>query len=175
MLLNGKAVALLLKKLGRHLTILGARRMTWRRIHAEDPQALGTTVQNVVTVVILCLGFVYPYLLEWQVNSVFLPLDWTFWICWHTHTPICRHGVQELLTKFWAVVFRNFCTRPKIVNHVGVATQSVPLAVHQPNKSLQTCIIISTDFSLKFTNSYSSFGIYWIKFYILNAESCWLD
>jgi hypothetical protein len=75
MLLNGKAVALLLKKFGRHLTILGARRMTWRRIHAEDPQALGTTVQNVVTVVILCLGFVYPYLLEWQVNSVFLLLD----------------------------------------------------------------------------------------------------
>jgi hypothetical protein len=75
MMLNGKAIALLLKKFRRHLTILGAERMTWKRIHAEDPQALGTTVQNVVTVVIWCLGFVYPCLLEWQVNSVFLPLD----------------------------------------------------------------------------------------------------
>jgi len=35
--------------------------MTWKRIHAEDPQALDTTVQNVVTVVIWCLGFVYPW------------------------------------------------------------------------------------------------------------------
>jgi len=164
MMLNGKAIALLLKKCRRHLTILGVRKMTWKRIHAEDPQALGTTVQNVVTVVIWCLGFVYPCLLDWQFNSVFLPLDWTFWICWHTHThtPICRHGVQELLTKFWAVVFRIFCTWPKIVNHVGIATHSVPLAVHQPSKSLQTCIT-STDFRLKFTYTYSSFRVYYIK------------
>jgi hypothetical protein len=129
----------------------------------------------------LHLGFVYPCLLEWQVNSVFLPQDWTFWICWHTHThththpPICRHGVQELLTKFWAVVLRIFCTWPKIVNRVGVATQSVPLAVHQSSRSLQTCIITSTDFRLKFTNTYSRFGVYYIKFYILNAESYRLD
>jgi len=59
-----------------------------------------------------------------------------------------------------------FCTRPKTVNHVGVATHSVPLAVHQPSKSLQTCMITSTDFRLKFTNTYSSFGVYCI----LNAS-----
>jgi len=89
------------KRIRRHLTILGARRMTWKRIHAEDPQALGTTVQNVVTVVIWCLGFVYSCLLEWQFNSVFRPqAEHSEFVDTPTHTHVqiwCSGTIDKIL------------------------------------------------------------------------------
>jgi hypothetical protein len=41
------------------LRILGARRLTWSKVHTEDPQILGAATQNFVTKVTWCLGCVH--------------------------------------------------------------------------------------------------------------------
>ena len=42
-----------------HLKTLGARKVTW--FHTEDPEVLGTTVQNLVLLAIWRPGFVHPW------------------------------------------------------------------------------------------------------------------
>jgi hypothetical protein len=44
-----------------HLKILGARKITWITFQTEDKQVSNATVQNLVTTVIWCLGFVHQY------------------------------------------------------------------------------------------------------------------
>ena len=45
-----------------HFAILGARRVTWTTFRNGDPQVLGVTIQNVVTMPTLRPGFVQPCL-----------------------------------------------------------------------------------------------------------------
>jgi hypothetical protein len=48
-----------------HLKIPGARRMTWSKFHSEDPQTLGTTIQNLVTTVTWHPAIVHPCMTVW--------------------------------------------------------------------------------------------------------------
>jgi len=41
-------------KIGSHLRITGARRATWCKIHGQNPQILGTPVQDLIAMVTLC-------------------------------------------------------------------------------------------------------------------------
>jgi hypothetical protein len=43
-----------------HLKILSAKRVTWSKFHAEDPQILGATVQNLAALAIWRPVFLYP-------------------------------------------------------------------------------------------------------------------
>jgi len=43
------------------LKILGTRTVTWNKSHTEDPQILGTTIQNFVTMATSYLGFVHTW------------------------------------------------------------------------------------------------------------------
>jgi hypothetical protein len=49
------------KKHTRHPRILGARSMTWSKLHNESPQILGSTVHNSVAMASWCVGFFHPW------------------------------------------------------------------------------------------------------------------
>ena len=44
-----------------YFKILGTRRVTCSKFHTDDPQILGITIQNLVTHMTWCLGFVHPW------------------------------------------------------------------------------------------------------------------
>jgi len=50
------------QKFSNALKIPGARRLTYRQFHSEDPQTLGANVQNLFAWVTWRLGFVQPWL-----------------------------------------------------------------------------------------------------------------
>ena len=52
--------AQIFRKSRSHLKILGARRVIWSKLHREDPQILGATVQNVVAKATWHAGSVHP-------------------------------------------------------------------------------------------------------------------
>jgi len=53
-------VAQIVKKSRSHLNIFGARMVTWSKFLIEDPQILGTIVQNLITKVMWHPEFVHP-------------------------------------------------------------------------------------------------------------------
>jgi hypothetical protein len=48
-----------------HLKIVGTRRVIWRKLHTEDQQLLGATVQNSVSRVTWCPEFLQPCMILW--------------------------------------------------------------------------------------------------------------
>jgi len=44
-----------------HLKILGSRSVTWNKFNTENPQILGTSVQNLVVTAICRLAFAHPW------------------------------------------------------------------------------------------------------------------
>ena len=52
--------AQILQKSISHLKIVGTKTVTWRNFHTQDPQVLGTSVQNLVATENRCLVFDTP-------------------------------------------------------------------------------------------------------------------
>lgn len=52
-----------------HLKILRIRRLTWSKLRTENPQIWGTTVQNLVTMVTWCPGFVHLWTMSCKSKS----------------------------------------------------------------------------------------------------------
>jgi len=48
-----------------HLKIVGTRMVIWSKLHTEDQQMLGTTVQNSVARVTWCPGVLQPCMILW--------------------------------------------------------------------------------------------------------------
>lgn len=63
--LNNRGVQVLKKKSRSHLKILDTRKVMWGKFCADDWQILGTTLQNLVTMVTWCPGFMHLFSAVW--------------------------------------------------------------------------------------------------------------
>ena len=82
-----------------HPKIPGTRRTTWSKFHTEDPQILGTTVQNLVTTVSWYPGIVHPCIniiwlcgisCSWNQQNTFFTVygcESTL-LCFFLHSPV---------------------------------------------------------------------------------------